>query len=532
MRRTSFFRRLPAVLAACLAASGAAASELPVAEPLPLSADETRTLMRRLAEYVVEHHMKRDDSPQRGMIYEYYRPKSHGAFDQYVQGEALDTMHDGAWFAAAMVHAARATDDPYYVDVLTRRQLPFYLKMLNHGDELFDADVNHARPERRDVWKSSKEWLLQGREKGFVPYFWDDGGSVSLEMRNDRRAELAFPGFDRFAAAGAPNPQYRLSGFSLGSSNHLAQDLAVMLAASWLLLRKSSDVEHRRLAGEVSSGAQHLYECRLRHHGRIPAVDAAWGLVSGDAKILAGATDGESPRWLSPENHYTAAVRDFKPGVRVTTPGFADDQEYLYFGAIARAGGRLPRPMALKLVFDAYTQPMLYRMYCDDEPPAPGVNRFDLHPYHFVDGRPTDLRSQRKGPGGKPRPIGSRFGPQNMVVCGWALQALRAMPGLWDEAYRERLHVDPRLRPEAEVRAWLERELGAGLRTWRDLFDRYGYVPTGIGAGSMGAGFAWEEYSDAGAYAHLIAAGAQWLNYLNDRRDWELHEIPVRPASN
>ncbi|MGC3972119.1 MAG: hypothetical protein QM775_33705 [Pirellulales bacterium] len=158
--------------------------------------------MRRLAEYVVEHHLKRDDSPQRGMIYEYYRPKSRGQVDQYVQGEALDTMHDGAWFAAALVAAYRATGDDFYKQTLVERVLPFYLKMLNHSDELFTSDVVHVRTDRRDVWKTSKEWLLQGREKGFVPYFWDDGNSVSLEMRNDRTEELAFPGFNQFQADG------------------------------------------------------------------------------------------------------------------------------------------------------------------------------------------------------------------------------------------------------------------------------------------------------------------------------------------
>jgi hypothetical protein len=102
------------------ASAKAAASDKPVepapaakaAQPTLLTADETRTLMRRLAEYVVEHHLKRDDSPQRGMTYEYYRPASAGKVDQYVQGEALDTMHDGCWFALAMINACRATGLP------------------------------------------------------------------------------------------------------------------------------------------------------------------------------------------------------------------------------------------------------------------------------------------------------------------------------------------------------------------------------------------------------------------------------------
>jgi len=231
--------------------------------------------------------------------------------------------------------------------------------------------------------------------------------------------------------------------------------------------------------------------------------------------------------------------------------------------------------------------------------------------------------------------FGSRFGPQNMVVCGWALQALKAYPGLWDEqrtknhpddllvgfaapsetvtlggasfrllSRRDALVVTARgagsfricsqpdaqgswaevtmvegtakalssageaLRVESKLdgaafeitipytvvkdqKAWangielyrysiaaggatrnftiasseeqvkqaLLRELGEGLRTWRKIFDEKGYIPTGEGAG-------WSQISDTGGYAHLLSAGAQWLNYLDGKRDWELSAYP------
>ena len=44
----------------------------------PMTAGETRAFIRRLATYVFEHHMKRDDSPQRGMVYEYFWVKKAG----------------------------------------------------------------------------------------------------------------------------------------------------------------------------------------------------------------------------------------------------------------------------------------------------------------------------------------------------------------------------------------------------------------------------------------------------------------------
>ena len=135
----------------------------------------------------------------------------------------------------------------------------------------------------------------------------------------------------------------------------------------------------------------------------------------------------------NPDNHYWRALYAFKPGQRYAFPGFADDQQYRYYFGIARHGGTIPEPLAFKLIYDAYTEPLLYRAYCDDAPVPPGINRFDLHPYYAQDGKPTDYRSDRKGPGGQPRPIGSRMGPQNMACCGVALQALKAYPKIWEK---------------------------------------------------------------------------------------------------
>jgi hypothetical protein len=176
-----------AMLVACVAACAAETQPPPwtsaAARKPPLTVAEARDFMKRLATFVVEHHMKREEnSPQRGMIYEYYWVAKKGTPRQWIQGEALDTMHDGAWFAAAMAAAARATGDPFYREVLVKWQLPFYLKMLNRGDELFTSERNDGRPGDDRGWRVSKEWLLQDREKGFVPYWWDDGASVSLDM--------------------------------------------------------------------------------------------------------------------------------------------------------------------------------------------------------------------------------------------------------------------------------------------------------------------------------------------------------------
>lgn len=496
----------------------------------PMTVAETRDFLKRLASFVVENHLKQNPaSPQSGMIYEYFWVKKKGLPQQWIQGEGLDTMHDGAWFAVAMVNAFRATEDPFYRDILVRKQLPFYLKMLNHSDELFTSERNDGRPGDDRGWKGSKEWLLQGREKGFAPYWWDDGASVSLDMlnRRDKDDHVNFAGHN--VLAGKENPERRLSGYSHGSSSHMAQDLAVMLQQCWLLLRESGDTADRKIVAEIAEAARNLQECRARHGAQaIPMVKAALSVMQDDPAIRAALPDITWKVVANGRSDYRRALFNFKPDEKVTLPGFADDQEYRYYVTVARCG-TLPSPAAFSLVYDAYTLPMLHRMYCDDMPAPPGINVFDLHPYAFVNGKPADYRSERKGPGGRPRPVGSRFGPQNMVVSGWGLQALKANPGLWDIAKQQisMTNFFPAVSSDG-VRAALENELGGGLRTWEAVFNEYGYIPTGIGAGTVVPGTSWDEFSDTGGYAHLISACVMWIYYLEGRNDWEQQRLPVR----
>lgn len=412
----------------------------------PMTAVETRSFIKQLAQYVFENHMKRTaGSEQRGMIYEYFRVERKGQVDQFIQGEGLDTMHDGAWFAAAMVNAYRATGDPFYKEMLVKWQLPFYLKMLNHSDELFTSERNDAKPGADRGWQGSKEWLLQGREKGFVPYWWDDGGSVSLDMlsRRDKDEHVNFAGRNEFA--GKPNPDRRLSGYSHGSSSHMAQDLAVMIQQAATLFRDSTDPSEKKLAAEVAEAAKNLQECRARHGSPgIPAVRAALALASENETIRKSLPAETWKSLITARSDYRRALYDFKPNEPVIIPGFADDQEYRYYVGLAK-DGKLEPPSAFRLIYDSLTLPLLYQIYSDDQPAPPGINVFDLAPYKFMDGKPVDYRSDRKGPFKRPRPIGSRFGPQNMVGCGRALQALRNNPGLWEERYRHEFSNDMRV---------------------------------------------------------------------------------------
>jgi hypothetical protein len=647
-------RSLLALLSVLLLCGPGAAGDPPwnrAVRSSPPTAEETKAFLKQLLRYIDENHLKKTaDSPQRGMVYEYFDTTRKGKPDQWVQGEALDTMHDGAWLAAALVSAYRATGDEEYKSFLRSYSLPFYCKMLNESDKLFSTRRDDSRP---GAPRFDREHALQEGEKGFVPYFWDDGASVSLERRRDRNPLGPFPCTDH--RAGKPNPEYRLDGYSHGSSNHLAQDLGVMLELAVLLLRDTTDKRDLPIIDPVFQAARHLHECRMRHHGHIPMCDAPAALAMKDAKLLAHLPDQSGAGVWNPDNHTWRALYVFKPGQRYAFPGFADDQQYRYYAGIARHGGQVPDALVFRVVYDALTEPFLYRIYCDDELVPPGINRFDLHPYYCRDGKPEDYRSDRKGPGKGARPVGSRMGPQNMVCCGWALQLLRDRPGLWEQRPKRDFGKDVRvwiddpvpgrraeplpsttvkvgevslrlvsqrmalvlegeckgdtvvevfgkpdatgsharlivsakeeirlvndrgdplkgtvavraggpgvrfrvtlpytfvkgqgvwanavehgrysvrvgkevrnfylLSPETRVREHLAYELGQGLRTWQAVFRELGYIPTGLGTGGE-----WERYSDSGGYAHLIAAGAQWLLVLAEKKDWEQHGVPV-----
>src|SRR5262249_27999506 len=156
----------------------------------------------------------------------------------------------------------------------------------NNSDKLFSGKRNDARKGAR---KYDKEHALQEGEKGFVPYWWDDGASFSIERRRDLDPLGPFPCRDNFM--GKPNPNGRLSGYSLGSSNHMAQDLGAMLLVSWLTLRQEDNKKDQLLVKEIAEAAKNLHECRMRHFGHIPMCLAPHGLITADGKLLAHSGD-------------------------------------------------------------------------------------------------------------------------------------------------------------------------------------------------------------------------------------------------
>jgi len=164
----------------------------------------------------------------------------------------------------------------------------------------------------------------------------------------------------------------------------------------------------------------------------------------------------DTPNLWLPDNHYARALLAAKPGQRYSLPGFSDDQQYRYYAGLAKHAGKLPRPLAFRTVYDAFTEPLLYRYYSDDAQVPAGINRFDLHGIFVKDGKLEDYRSDKKGPAKRPRPIGSRMGPQNMICCGWAIQCLRADPDLWEARYQSQFADDLRVYVKDPVPAGAE----------------------------------------------------------------------------
>ena len=618
-----------------------------------MPAEEVKTFMKELAQYVEKYHLKKNPaSPQMGMVYEYMDTSRIGKTGQWIQGEALDTMHDGAWYAAAIAQAYTATKDEYYLDFLNKYQIPFYTNILNNSDTLFKdgLDGRKSATAKRGTFQRSHKYM---GEKGFCPYFWDDGSSVSLERDFRDTGQHPYECVDYYLLDGEQNQYFRLNGFSLGCSNHMAQDLAVMLMQVWLITRNP----------EVAEAAKNLQASRMLHHGHIPMVDAAAALTNKDAELMAHVP--AVINWM-PDNHYTRILGSLEQDETLHIPGFADDQEYNYYFTIAKEGGALNRAIAMRTIYDAFTHPMLIRYWSDSQEVPAGMNRFDLASFPAKNGKMVSYRSEQDGP------MGSRMGPQNMVVCGWALQALRKYPGIWEERYHQQFPADLLVRfldeaPEidgkldngyseqmeidgvkirlasdrnnlylfgqtdvstaeitlysqsdsagahailtiredgtvtaknnsgellvheakivsrdegfifeirlpytivkqqkkwangiehgrysvrvgesgrnfyllsteqpvakrrgeavVQVKESLLKELVGGLHTWRRIFKEKGYIPTGIGASKV-ADTEWDSLSDAGGYAHLIAAASQYLLYLDDKFDWEEEGIP------
>lgn len=592
--------------------------------------EEVKDFMKRLTQFVEKYHLKKDKSSQQyGMVYEYVNTEKIGELGQWIQGEGLDTMHDGAWFSASLCQAYRATGDKYYFDILNNYLISFYTNILNNSDVLFRDGLDEKKVVPvKNKFQISHRYL---GNKGFCPYWWDDGSSISLDLtmnKGQRNLECV----DYFILNNKENPENKLWGFSLGCSNHMAQDLAVMLIETYLLTKKE----------EILSSAKYLQEDRSqRKYPQIPVVLASTFKNENINKI------GEGYVWykseIEPFGEYYESLYNSEEKQYVI-PGFADDEEYYFYSNLIKHKGKFPESFVFRFIYKVYTNPFLFKYWYDISEIDNGLNRFDGSPISIKNGKFILYSSDLKGG----MFFGSRMGPQNLKVIGWALQLLDSYPGIWENRYKEKYGgdilvnfknsyiIDLKKEPwyskiftsenstihfgidrynfyiygeikqplsfkifskpdgngkwikidinkdikienkngerivfdykmennvfeiktpfqickhqkefltcvehgrysveidnkilnfytmtsEKEIKEELLKELENGINTWKKIFEKKGYIPTGIGTSSNPVG-RWEDFSDTGGYAHLIGACSQYLLFLEGKKYWQ-----------
>jgi len=349
--------------------------------PPAWSDDHLKDFMRELARYAVDKHVEKDpQDPQFGMIYELYQVKN----GKWYQGETLDTMHDGAWFATALCMAYRATKDPYYLDILRKYPLAFYKKVMLNADRLF------------------------GYPKGTVPYWWDDGDSISLE---DGKV---------------------LNGCRQGphmTSNHMAQDLAVMLFNAWLLTRDP----------ELARCAKYLWDER-RNNTDEPASPAAMfvntvaaGFTNADESILnqAGGDKYEYQPW----SRYYRGLYEWQ---ETDIPPYDDGLAFEYFATLTGKWGqrRLDEDFGQRMVEEALTVPYQYQLWMDHRDYEWGLHLFEIQGQpKMVNGRFEKYHSEWPTVWYGPR--GLQLEWEGLI----GLQMLKALPNAW-EAHYQRHYAD------------------------------------------------------------------------------------------
>jgi len=597
-----------------------------------ITKDEVKEFMKNLVKFVENYHLKKDEKSQQfGMIYEYVNTCKIGELGQWIQGEGLDTMHDGAWFAVSLCQAYRATNDKYYLDFLLNYSIPFYTKVLCNSDILFKDGLDENK-----VFKASKfgkEWKYMGN-KGFCPYWWDDGASVSIDMSatHNHVAECV----DYFVLNNKQNPENRLWGFSLGCSNHMAQDLAVMLIEAYLLTKKE----------EILLSAKYLQEDRSqRGFPTIPVILASASFQNQNLleKIWSGYRGDLIEN--EPLGVYYDSLYNYEENKIYASPGFTDNEEYYFYSILIKNKGELSEKDAFKIIYSAFTNPFLYKYWFDLYESDEGLNRFDFSSISIKNGKFISYRSDIKGG----MFLGSRMGPQNLKLIGWALQLLEKFPGVWEKRYKEKFKDDflvkfkddfkidclkensyspiysedgnniyfgvdrknlyifiEKTKPiefkiyskgekkgnwinvkinneieilnfkgekiiydylvkdnkieikipfqvcknqkdflncvehgrysieignrvfnfytmteEKDLKDYLLNSLEEGIIVWKKIFEKKGYIPTGIGTSGFGFGYLWEDLSDTGGYAHLLGACSQYLYYIEGKKYWE-----------
>ena len=493
-------RLLPLFIA--LATATAFAAETSWSKP------ELTKFMRELADYVVQRHMRRDESPMRGKVYEFYDPATR----RQGYGAGWDTMHDGAFFANACILAYRATGDEFYLQTARDWILPFYVRMANNSDTLF--------PDRTAAFSDGKK-LPEDRAtavKGFIPYWWDDGHGVNFDAIAQKITIRQLLRDTSTLTCDPENKQGILAGYSHGTSNHMALNMYPMFANSWLLTRDPA----------VADAIHHLRQSRIHMVKMdLPWLQVADFQANGDAAQAqkVGGNFDVLPWPPMKSAWWQAMVAKKKTAL---TP-FHDEAQGDYNAAVIgrRVGPGTAKRLA-QLTYDVIR--LQDRWYGSKARPRGEMYGAETYPMVFItDGKFESLAGDR------PEVLlASRLGPQIMWACAQSLQLLRAFPGSWGSYFKNKRSEWPEgwsEPPLTEVVQTLRGEVDEGLLYWQKEWKARGYIRPHWPIGDkLPTKHYWQHrVSETGGYAHLIAACAVSVMSLDQKNDWELAWSVIAP---
>ncbi len=378
---------------------------------------EAASFLSAMADDVERWHLKSDPkSEQTGTLNEFViRTKlkgdrlpetDQGQWGQWVQASLGDTYHSGAYYTAAMVQAWRATGDERYRKAAGTQMLPLIVRMARNSDTLF--------PEQIPTIRAGVKLKIERPMKGYIPFWWDDGSSVSLS-KNGERIE------DKQPIVGSPesNPDNRRFGYPKKISQHLAQSLGVMfLEAHWMQPEDKELIEAVRLHQE--------FYAAVSPWGKMWTVAGVAGRVCENDNWLRSANAHLSPRQAALNcRTYAESERD----KRFQAPSFADGTHYRYYADLAKHDGKLSEENALFLIANGLNHSLITEAWSDKPAFEPGLERYDRGrgTWFIKNGKPVRYRSVRDVP------LGSRVGPQHLAITALALQAIREKGDVWDQ---------------------------------------------------------------------------------------------------
>ncbi len=363
----------------------------PEAEPKDWPNERLVAFMRELTDYVYQHHVVRDARrPVYGMTYEFFKD------GRQTQDFPLDSMHDGAWFATAMITAHRADPGGEYLPRVLKYQVPFYVNILSNSDRLF-PDYGKTSEDNR-----APEHPIKGR----IPLAWDDG--EGYELTADRHCRRDYN---------------RTQG-----PNHLAQDVADMLANAWLATRDPAIPESLLL----------LHRYRKEYNATVPVIAFAAGITSGDRALARAA---EAPRFAPTDlpGYAGAYQQNGEP-----LAAYDDPLGWAYGRALALAAldGTMPDEYVVHCAARALGHAQCMELFYADRPYPYGMHFFDIqNEPRFVQGagRLDGYVSTAK------MKFGGR-GIQMAWVAAGILPELRRRPELWERYYRQHHAGEPLVR--------------------------------------------------------------------------------------